>query len=294
MKFLNKLLVVLCLALAGVVIAILITEKKNSKYSDGGGWSSSQKSSTIDYSGKSAQRTKPTESRPEETAIPASSYAGSTQTSESEWAHPKEWYCNVCNSIKKNVRIYLDGPYSCDRSLGNRVLTLASSIEKSVYSSSPDVIEKQCGQLGQDYKRFQDGCSWRAGVRHPQYSHVVSGTQQNSWCAESGWEFVNPGTADLTVRKAKVASRCYSCRGTGRVVVKNRCPNCAGRGRVENTAAVAAQAAVNIVGMFAKKGRQRSIPTGPKVITCPNCQGRGQIQVETSCGTCAGSGQVLR
>lgn len=286
-KSLNQILVVLCLALVVVVSAVLISDDKN----QGNGLV--DKGSSGESASPVSTETSPTVPSGEPTR-PSLPQPVTPEPIVEQWKHPKEWYCNVCNQARQSVHAYLKGPYTCDRSLASQVLAQANSIEQGIDSLSPDAVEARCRQLGHDYKRFKEGCRWRPGVRHSQYAHVVSAVQPDSWSAEAGWEFVNPGTADLTVRKVRVQRRCPSCRGTGQFASWNRCPNCGGRGRVDNPAAAATQAVANMAGLFGNKARRRPFPSGPRSIPCSNCQGRGRIQIRQACSSCRGSGQVLK
>lgn len=286
-KSLNQLLVVLCLALVVVVAAVLISDGKDRNDGNADTSSSGEFAPPVSTGTSSAVPS----GEPVRTSLPQ---PATPEPVVEQWKHPKEWYRNVCNQARQSVHAYLNGPYTCDRSLASQVLAQANAIEQGIDSLSPDAVEARCRQLGHDYKRFKEGCRWRPGVRHPQYAHVVSAVQPDSWSAEAGWEFVNPGTADLTVRKVLVQRRCPSCRGSGQFVSWNRCPGCGGRGRVDNPAAAATQAVANMAGLFGNKARRRPIPSGPRSMPCSNCQGRGRIQVRQSCGSCSGSGQVLR
>jgi molecular chaperone DnaJ len=65
---------------------------------------------------------------------------------------------------------------------------------------------------------------------------------------------------------------CEACSGTGAKpgTKPKACPMCAGQGKVRHAQ-----------GFFTLER------------TCPNCQGRGQV-IESPCGSCAGSGRVMR
>ena len=208
-------------------------------------------------------------------------------------SHSADWYIRECDVISQNVRNAQNGPYYYDSRLANQTLSKAQQLRSKIYSEKPNVVDGLCLELQQVYREFKSTCRWRSGVRHPNIAHVISATRENTWNAESGWEFVNPGTSDLTVRKSVIAQKCNKCRGTGRISMNYRCARCGGNGRIRNPAADVGQAVKDVVGIFGgRNGRRiRNVPTGPAFITCPDCGGRRYSTQETSCDNCGGLGQ---
>ena len=213
-----------------------------------------------------------------------------------QWVHPREWYQRECNVISQNVRNTMSGPYSYNSSAANTVLKKANSLLSSLGNGKPDAIERMCADLQSSYREFQSTCQWRAGVRHPQIQHVYSSSQPNTWAAEKGWEFVNPGTSDLSVRKAKVACTCTRCKGNGVLLTNARCGTCGGSGKVANPAAAVTDAVVGFANVFGGKKRKRlpRINAGPTTIPCTSCGGRGRVQQQIQCDRCNGAGQYYR
>ena len=211
-------------------------------------------------------------------------------------SHPLDWYVRECDVISQNVQNVKNGPYYYDSRLANQVLTKARQLRSNLYTEKPNIVDKLCQELQQAYREFKSTCRWRSGVRHPNIAHVISSEHENTWNAESGWEFVHPGTSDLSVRKIVAAQRCNKCRGSGRMTVKYRCGRCAGNGRIKNPASEVGQAVKDAVGIFGGRNARhiRNVPTGPTFITCPDCGGRRFTVQETNCDSCGGVGQKYR
>jgi len=124
---------------------------------------------------------------------------------------------------------------------------------------------------------------------------VYSSPQPNTWAAEQGWEFVNPGTSDLSVRKARVACNCTRCKGSGVLLANSRCAACGGSGKVANPAAAVSDAVVGFANVFGgKKKRMPRIKTGPSTIPCSSCSGRGRVQQQIQCDRCNGAGKYYK
>jgi len=217
-----------------------------------------------------------------------------------EWAHPQSWYQNECAVISKNMRYYLAGPFACNRRNGDDICRGVKDLEEKLYSGEPDEVDRMYRNLVTSYNQFVEGCQWRQGIRHPAIAHVHSGRSKDTWEADAGWVFVNPGTSDLTVRRQPVKTRCDACRGNGYVVQKIRCYSCNGRGRVPNPAAQfghAANAVGGLVNAFGggRRGRHMPIiPRGPSEIRCPSCNGTGSQQQNIRCSGCNGAGTIYR
>ena len=213
------------------------------------------------------------------------------------WPKPKEWFFNECNVMERNVRYYASGGYRYDRSSANRVGALISALRTQLSLNDVNGSVRAYNELKQEYRSFVNGCQWQANMRHPRYNHVVSSQTPGRWDAENGWEFVNPGTSDLTVRRKPVQVRCTACRGSGYVMQKTRCYSCNGRGRVPNPAAQVGQV-FNDVGRMLGRGRGgRSvprIPQAPSEIRCSSCNGTGNLQQRIACDRCSGTGSVYR
>ena len=207
-------------------------------------------------------------------------------------SHPVDWYVRECDVISQNVRNVQNGPYYYDSRLANQILSNASQLKRKINTEKPKVVDSLCLQLQQSYREFKSTCRWRSGVRHPSIAHVISSDRENTWNAESGWEFVRPGTSDLSVRKTVTAQRCNKCKGSGRVTTKCRCVRCNGNGRIKNPASEVGQAVKDVVGIFGGRNarRIRNVPTGPAYITCPDCGGRRFSVQEINCDGCGGSG----
>lgn len=211
-------------------------------------------------------------------------------------SHPVDWYIRECDVISQNVRNVQNGPYYYDSQLANQILSNASQLRWKINTEKPKIVDSLCLQLQQSYREFKSSCRWRSGVRHPSIAHVFSSDRENTWNAENGWEFVHPGTSDLSVRKKVVAQRCNKCRGSGRITVKYRCGRCGGNGRIKNPAAEVGQAVKDVVNIFGGRNARRisNVPTGPAYITCPDCGGRRFSTQETNCDSCGGTGHKYR
>src|SRR5688572_30734679 len=60
-----------------------------------------------------------------------------------------------------------------------------------------------CGGVATRQRTCSSGTSappeWIPGRAHPQYPHVFAAQARDRWSAEDGYNFVRPGTGDLTV-----------------------------------------------------------------------------------------------
>ena len=216
------------------------------------------------------------------------------------WARPKEWFERECSVLEKNVRFYTSGGYRYPRGGEAGVVRQIQNLRQRLNADDPEGSARAYSELKDTYSTFVNQCQWTSGLRHPRFPHVVSGMIANQWVAENGWEFVNPGISDFTVRKKPVQVRCDACRGYGYVVQKTRCYSCNGRGRVPNPAAQVGQA-VNVVGglVNAFGGGRRGcqvprIPQGPSEIRCSSCNGIGNQQQNIRCNKCMGNGMIYQ
>ena len=216
------------------------------------------------------------------------------------WQQPPNWYKQKCEVVAKNMRYYLSGPFTCNRRMGDDICRGVKDLEAKIYSGEPDEVDRMYRNLVAAYNQFAEGCQWRQGMKHPTVAHVHSGYSKDTWEADGGWVFVNPGTSDLSVRRQPVQIRCDACRGNGYVVQKMRCYSCNGRGRVPNPAAQVDQA-VNVVGGLVnafgggRRGRHvPRIPQGPSEIRCSSCNGMGSLQQNVRCSRCNGGGTIYR
>lgn len=244
--------------------------------------------------------TPPRPSTPTYTPQPTTSGGVAPRPVTPEWPRPKDWFYNECNVIERNIQHYTGGGYRYDRSSSRQVSSQISTLRNLLSRNDVNGSVRAYNELKQVYNSFVNGCQWQANLRHPRYNHVVSSYTPNRWEAENGWEFVNPGTSDLSVRRKPVQVRCDACRGHGYVVQKTRCYSCNGRGRVPNPAAQVGQA-VNVVGGLVnafgggRRGRQvPRIPQGPSEIRCSSCNGTGNQQQNIRCNKCNGSGTMYR
>ena len=217
-----------------------------------------------------------------------------------KWSRPQNWYRQECEVIAKNMQYYLSGPFSCNRRNGDDICRGVKDLEEKIYSGEPNEVDRMYRNLVAAYKQFVGGCQWRQGVRHPTVAHVHSGWSKDTWEADAGWIFVNPGTSDLTVRRKPVQVKCNACRGNCYIVQETYCNACNGRGVVPNPAAQVGQA-VNVVGglvnAFGGGRRGRSmprIPQGPSELRCPACNGKRKQYQKVKCPSCDGTGKTYR
>ena len=195
---------------------------------------------------------------------------------------------------------YTSGGYRYSADSARRIGFLVRTLRERIAQNSADGALEAFNALKREYEGFMSSCQWQANLRHPRYRHVISGPTQQQWLAEDGWEFVNPGTSDLTVRRKHVAVQCNACRGSGQIVSRARCGVCSGRGRVPNPAAQAGQVAGAVGGVLGALGgrrRGRVAPVLPHVsatMPCSTCNGSGYVRQQSQCRRCSGSGRVVR
>jgi len=94
---------------------------------------------------------------------------------------------------------------------------------------------------------------------------------------------------------------CRNCHGDGQVKVYHKCPVCNGKRRIPDPAAQAANTAADglnaLLGDLEGKGRNKRRsrrPSASKEIRCTNCNGNGRIQAVEPCGSCKGTGKVIK
>ncbi len=123
-------------------------------------------------------------------------------------------------------------------------------------------------ELSPGYTMVGHTAVWTPGLKHPQYPHIYSGTDENTWLPEIGYRFISkdslivkwvpgvivPGmdfvkTGDLENSYVQ-KSNCSNCGNSGKI--KNYCGNCSGTGKID------------------------------AVLTCHNCNGLGVV----SCRYC--------
>ncbi len=213
------------------------------------------------------------------------------------WARPKEWYERECSVIEKNVRFYTSGGYLYPRDKIVGIFRLIQNLRHCLNANDPEESARVHSDLKAAYDTFVNQCQWAAGLRHSRFPHVVSGMIANQWVAENGWEFVNPGTSDFTVREKPVSVICPQCYGSGQVFKRARCHNCGGRCKVANPAAQIGDAIGDISSVINSGRRRRRIPNMPRIpipstIPCPECKGKGYQQQPCLCSKCGGSGFI--
>lgn len=214
-----------------------------------------------------------------------------------EWAKPKDWYERECNVIEKNVLVYTSGGYRYPRGGDVGVFGKIQNLRQRLIANDPDGSARCYAELKYAYDSFVNQSQWISGMKHPFYPHVVSGTAANQWVAENGWEFVNPGTSDYTVKQKQVKITCPQCHGNGQVVQRVRCQNCGGSRKVANPAAQIGSAIDGITSFINSNKRGRRIPRMPNVpstITCQACHGTGQQQQSSTCSKCGGSKYIYQ
>lgn len=208
------------------------------------------------------------------------------------WARPKDWYERECSVIEKNVRFYTSGGYRYPRGGDAAVIRQIQNLRHRLTADDPEGSARVYSELKAAYGTFVNNCQWTSGLRHPRFQHVVSSTIANQWVAENGWEFVNPGTSDFTVRKKQVRITCPQCQGCGQMVKRVRCQNCGGSCKVANPAAQIGgviDSITSAINSGRRRGRIPSMPSVPSTIPCPACKGTGCQQQLYPCGKCRGS-----
>jgi len=215
---------------------------------------------------------------------------------QAQWSKPKDWFLNECNVMAKNVEFFTSGGYRYDRSGVNSVNSKIRSVRNFIDRNDADGTTRAYMDLKSEYQTFVNGCEWQPNLRHPRYQHVISANTKNQWTTESGWEFVNPGTSDFSVRRRTVQVACRACGGTRYRQQAVTCPTCNGRRKIANPAAQVSEVAggvVDVLNAFGAKKNKRSIPRMPrasKTITCPGCNGQGRQYQQVPCNSCNGTG----
>lgn len=224
-----------------------------------------------------------------------------TVKEKAKWTRPKEWYEDQVRAVSQDVLGYKNGPYYYSSNLMNETLNYVNYVRNALSDDDPIKAESNWQNLNDAFTKLKNSCSWKAGVTHPDYPHVVSGTQKNTWEPERGWEFVSPGSSNYTVKKSPV--KCNTCGGTGKVscgACNGRgkktqtvvCSNCNGEGQEIDGIAAAVDLASDILTIIGSKGRNLGGSGGTKMKRCSQCNGRGQVQENIACQACGGTGKT--
>ena len=213
------------------------------------------------------------------------------------WVRPKEWFERECSAIEKNVCFYTSGGYRYPRGGDAGVIRQIQNLRQRLNADDPEGSARAYSELKDMYNTFVNQCQWTSGLRHPRFPHVVSGMTANQWVAENGWEFVSPGTGDLSVRRIPKAIKCSKCRGKCIYKIRVSCAVCKGARYVPNPVVVGT--AVNFgLNTVRRRGRGRNlpshIPTGPSKVPCSGCNAHGFVYNQIQCEQCRGTGIIYR
>lgn len=209
------------------------------------------------------------------------------------WEHPKNWYERECANAEKMLENFQSGGYRMtDRSVSaSSVRGRIAAVRRCVSQNDPAGTQLAYENLLSDVKRYSAHCVWTKGLRHPKYAHIFSGQNPGVWEIEKGYQLVNPGTTDWTVRKIPVEVVCGRCRGNRYISERGRCPTCNGKKvfTVESVYPALGRS-------FPSRGRGgRTLPRPPSIKTpCWNCGGTGSVPVQRECPRCKGRGTELR
>ena len=227
-----------------------------------------------------------------------------TVKEKAKWTRPKEWYEDQVRTISQEVLSYKNGPYYYSSNLMNEILNDVNYVRSALSDDDPVKTENKWQELDDTFTKFKNSCSWKSGVQNPDYPHVVSGTQQNTWVPETGWEFVNPGSSNYTVKKSKVLTTCGRCNGTDKVTCgacngagkKTQnvvCSNCKGEGQEVDVLSETVSLVGGILGAVNSHGRDLSgLTSKTRMKRCSQCNGRGLVQENIACQACGGTGKT--
>ena len=220
----------------------------------------SQPASRPSTSGPHTARQSPSQSWPTSSRPPAPKNSSASRYSPAatarpvgeHWVKPRKWFAEQCGVIERNMRHYTGGGYRYSRKLASAVVAQANDLRNQLARCSADGTRRAYNALKATYDSFMADCRWQVGISHPRYGHVLSGRIPNQWIAEEGWEFMHPGTSDLSVRRKQPPPQqreelvlCNACLGTGYVMHytqdrsgkervrqwRSLCRQCNGKGR---------------------------------------------------------------
>ena len=210
-----------------------------------------------------------------------------------QWAKPKDWFEGECANAEKLVEKFQSGGYRMtggSASAGS-VRDRIAAVRRCIRQNDPAGAQLAYESLLRDVKSYAESCVWTKGLRHPKYAHILSGQNPDVWEVESGYQLVNPGTADWTVRKVPVEVVCGRCRGNKYISESARCTIC--NGRKVFTVDPVHHARGRNPPSRARGGR---LPPRPPSINVPcwNCGGTGSVSVQKECPKCKGRGTEFR
>lgn len=210
-----------------------------------------------------------------------------------QWVHPKNWYELECANAEKLMEKFQSGGYRMtDWSVSARsVRDGIAAVRRCISQNDPAGAQSAYENLMRDVKGYSAHCVWTKGLRHPKYAHIFSGQNPDVWEIEKGYQLVNPGTTDWTVRKVPVEVVCGRCRGNRYISESGICPICNGR-KVFTVETVYPALGRSLPS----RGRGgRSLQRTPSIkAPCWNCGGTGSVPVQKECPKCKGRGTEFR
>lgn len=214
------------------------------------------------------------------------------------WARPKEWFEHECSVLEKKVRFYTSGGYRYPRGGDAGVIRQIQNLRQRLNADDPEGSARAYSKLKDMYNTFVNQCQWTSGLRHSRFPHVVSGMTVNQWVAENGWEFVSPGTGDLSVRRIPKAVKCSKCQGKCIYNIRVTCAVCKGARYVSNPVALVGTAVNFGLNTVRRRGRGRNLPShiprGPSKVPCSGCNAHGFVYNQIRCEQCGGTGIIYR
>lgn len=210
-----------------------------------------------------------------------------------QWTQPKDWYERECANVEKVLERFQSGGY---RMTGGSVSAgtvrdRVAAVRRCVRQNDPAGAQLAHENLLRDFNNYSEHCVWTKGLRHPKYAHIFSGQNPDVWEIEKGYQLVNPGTADWTVRKVPVEVVCGRCRGKRYISESGSCPICKGR------KVFPVETAYSVQGQnFHPRVRGGRPPRRPLSIKAPcwNCGGKGSVPMQKECPKCKGRGTEFR
>lgn len=208
-----------------------------------------------------------------------------------QWAQPKNWYERECANAEKLMEKFQSGGYRMtDRSVSaSSVRDGIAAVRRCISQNDPAGAQSAYENLLRDVKSYSAHSVWTKGLRHPKYAHIFSGENPGVWEVEKGYQLVNPGTSDWTVRKVPVEGICGRCRGNRYISESGRCPICNGR------KVFTVESVYPALGRTSRGRGGRALPRPPSIkAPCWNCGGTGSVPVQRECPKCKGRGTEFR
>ena len=118
-------------------------------------------------------------------------------------------YLNECKQIVDNIDHILNYAYQYayqyDAKRAQEIKSKVEDIKAKISTEKSKTVNGLMADLRNAYNSFNNTKKWLSGVKNAKFEHVISTNTPEQWVPDSDkWEFVHPGTDDLTVKEKEI------------------------------------------------------------------------------------------